>query len=144
MRELIDVYGRLHDEWVAVEVQYRDAVPGEEQLKSQAERRKKFDIFLDMFPNDLIVPIDGKYLKDKIKQLRQNRQKRNKWLSENNRSDEVEELDKDDFILKEETKVSKEDEKGVPMTLKIMAPQVGSIFPRTVPFQVNDFIRKSN
>ena len=157
VRELIDVYGRVHDEWVVVEAQYRDSVPSEEPLKPHLERMKKFDKILDMFPKNLIVPMDGKYLKDKIKQLRQNRQKRNKWLMENNREDEVEELRKEDYFqadsdtshhdrMEASNAETKNDKKkgDVVKTKQVGIPQLKYYFPKTIHFNLSDFVRKSS
>ena len=142
VRELLDVYGRVHDEWVNAEAEYQDAIGGE-TIKPHLERMKKFDTILKFFPDDLIIPIDTKFLRDKIKQLRQNRQKRNKWLIETNRENEIEELNKWDFLPRSTGNVTNEkNDQKVQKVVRIKVPHHGTKFEQKLFFDVNDFMKK--
>jgi len=98
-RELLDVYSKVYDEWVCARCDFADAHPDEKPLKPYNERSKKFIKIISFFPSNLAMPIDSRYIQSRIKQLRQNRHKKNKVLAENGREHDMEILKKEDFLL---------------------------------------------
>lgn len=87
IRDRLDEYSQVYDDWCAAEALYRDELPkkkGKKQFKAAVERLKKFDSLLKEFPTDLAHPVDASYLRKIVRRARQNSSKRRKLALEKN------------------------------------------------------------
>ena len=155
VRDALDIYSKGFDEWIVAESNYRHAVPGLASIKPNLERMKKYEDTIKFFPSDLVTPIDAKLLREKVKQNRQNRQKRNKWLIANGRESEVDIPDKEDLMVTLAGGAAKSKDRGDAVnatennvnapskTIELKLPKKSIQFKRKVEFNKDDFVRES-
>lgn len=73
--DTLDDYARAYDDWCDAEGLVRKAA-GDDSYTAHFEKRKKFDSFLKVFPQDLKTPVDMDYVKKLLRRARQNKSKR--------------------------------------------------------------------
>lgn len=72
LQDTLDDYSRVYDDWCTAQSQV------DKSFESFKEKQSKFDKMLELFPIDLLTPVDANYLRHAVRRARQNKYKRSK------------------------------------------------------------------
>ena len=135
----LDIYAKEYDDYCRHEGEFRHANDGDKSTFAiHLEKRKKFDKMVELFPKNLMTPIDVAYMKKLVRRARQNKSKRTKTAANRRQSGDTApqtesgEEDNDDTNAAdsdEEASAAPEEPKSAPTHSTLEIPQRGVVFP---------------
>ena len=118
----LDAYSTVYDDWVKAEATFKQNTSKKgDSYKAGAERLKKYDEMIKVFPRDLETPIDAAYLRLLVRRKRQNQSKKVKGP-----------------VSSPSKSPAKKSAKAVSRVIKITIPSKGRTFPSIV-YNKTDF-----
>lgn len=119
--DTLDDYARAYDNWCDAEQDFRKA-SGDKEFAGHLEKRKKFDVLISEFPEDLKTVVDKPYIQKILRRARQNKHKRERTMAKQAARANGEESDSDDESDEEEEKEEVKPKVKQPVAEKKLSP----------------------
>jgi len=124
-QELVDDYARGYDVWCSAQSDV------DKKFALLKEKQAKFDPLVELFPKNLMTPVNVEYMKKIVRRARQNRHKREKTAALKSETSTKDDDDDDDNSEKEDVEEKGKEEEKAPEPQKrvVEIPTMGSVFP---------------